>query len=457
MTEIPTTIKNQELVEKRREQIVLAAIKLFSERGFYKTTLRDLAEEVGISTGNFYHYVSSKEDIFFLIHQFLADLAEESLVKSTENVTDPIEKLHRMIRAEFDLMDKWADGVLLIYQEGHILSKKFLSKLLKRERSHLEKIETAIEECDRKGLLRNCNVRLAANLIKCMVDAWVLKRWDIRAYVDRLEAERMVLDIIFHGLLQSKEKELSQSLSAKPLRGKSALVVNGGTVLGAAICSCLLANGARAAVYLERDALLSPSAGRKADSPEGLRYYSSDRDGGLGPDLFNRISQELGPIDFIVQDVGIGNTELTEAQPNGQADQRLETNLRRAEEIVHMLMTQISEQETGQVIYLTPWAWDRLAAPIRYETVKAAILALARTSARTLASSGLRINCVVPGFLKMSRPSKVEKKSAAEILKGIPIGRLGEISDVTNAVLFLATDKSKYITGQALSVAGGLT
>ena len=63
--DIPTTVKNKDLVEKRRRQIVLAAIKLFSKKGFHKTTLKELAEEAGLSHGNVYDYVGSKEDIFF--------------------------------------------------------------------------------------------------------------------------------------------------------------------------------------------------------------------------------------------------------------------------------------------------------------------------------------------------------------------------------------------------------
>jgi len=65
MYKIPTTIKSKELVEKRREQIVLAAIKLFAKKGFHKATLRELSDEAGISHGNIYDYVGTKEDIFF--------------------------------------------------------------------------------------------------------------------------------------------------------------------------------------------------------------------------------------------------------------------------------------------------------------------------------------------------------------------------------------------------------
>ena len=82
---IPTTVKNKELVEKHREQIILAAIKLFSQKGFHKTTLRELSEEAGLSYGNIYDYVGSKEDIFSLIHDYSANLTMKALRESIEN------------------------------------------------------------------------------------------------------------------------------------------------------------------------------------------------------------------------------------------------------------------------------------------------------------------------------------------------------------------------------------
>ena len=66
MSEIVTTVKNKQLVQKRREQIVQAAIKLFSQKGIYKTTLKDLAKQAGLSYGNIYQYVSQKDDIFWM-------------------------------------------------------------------------------------------------------------------------------------------------------------------------------------------------------------------------------------------------------------------------------------------------------------------------------------------------------------------------------------------------------
>jgi AcrR family transcriptional regulator len=204
MTEIPTTIKNEKLVQKRREQIVLAAIKLFSEKGFHKATLRDLSKEARISHGNIYDYIGSKEDILFLIHEFMADLADNMLNDVMRSVVDPVEKLRQMVRSEFNLMYQWADAILLIYQETHILSKDPLERLLKRERDHIAKYELVLEECIEQGAFREFNIRIVANLIKMMIDSWVLKRWDLRGYANRLEMERYILDLVFNGLLMEK-------------------------------------------------------------------------------------------------------------------------------------------------------------------------------------------------------------------------------------------------------------
>jgi len=134
-------VRNKELVAKRREQIVLAAIKLFSEKGFHQTSLRELAELSGISHGNIYEYVGSKQDIFFLIHQFIDNIAVEESNRITEKVDDPLEKLRRMVKAEFKLMYDWSDAVLLLYQESHVLDSPLLRALLERERARVFLIE----------------------------------------------------------------------------------------------------------------------------------------------------------------------------------------------------------------------------------------------------------------------------------------------------------------------------
>jgi AcrR family transcriptional regulator len=202
--EIPTTIKNQKRVEERREQIVLAAIKVFSKKGFHRATLRDLSKEIGISHGNIYDYVASKEDIFFLIHQYIADLIDSELTEVAKEIDDPVEKLRQLVKSEFNFISQWEDAILLLYQEGHVLGKDYLHNLLKRERDHVSKYEAVLQECIERNVLRPCNVRVMANFIKVMIDSLALKRWDLRGHGSYPEIEECFMDFMFNGLMSKK-------------------------------------------------------------------------------------------------------------------------------------------------------------------------------------------------------------------------------------------------------------
>lgn len=454
---IPTTIKSKELVEKRREQIVLAAINLFAKKGFHKSTLRELSEVAGISHGNIYDYVGTKEDIFFLLHEFVDKLATDALHRSMENIDDPVEKLRRMVRSEFNLMYQWSDAILLIYQECHILNKPLLKRLLERESAHVRLYEIVLQECIKKRLLLNCNTKAVANLIKVMVDAWVLKRWDLREHVTQSEMERSILDLIFNGLINVKSSKSRDLENKDSLQGKTALFINSGTILGQAISSFLLSKGAKLAVYVDgvKGNKDFPALMKKRSEKE--HFYSSKEDGSITQDLLRQIVDDFGPIDIVIQDLGIANMETTTSERNiPSAGKRLETNFSLAQNISKTLETEINRNGCGRILYLAPWAWDKYSDPLRYETVKSGAIALTQTVAKIMAPLRVTVNCIIPGFIRTTRPSMIEKDRGTELMDEIPLGHLGEISDVLDAVSFLITDSSKYLTGQVLEVAGGI-
>ncbi len=205
MFDIPTTIKNEKLVKKRREQILRAAIRVFARKGFHTATMRELSKAAKISHGNIYDYFGNKEDIFFMIHDFIGDRNDQQFDEIIKSEEDPLQKLQRMIDSEFRLMSEWADAILLLYQETHILSKNHLRKLLQRERDHVHRYEIILEEGIRAKQFRPVNVRVMANLIKVMVDSWIFKGWDIKSHADQNEMEKEILDLVFRGLLRAKK------------------------------------------------------------------------------------------------------------------------------------------------------------------------------------------------------------------------------------------------------------
>ena len=458
MKAIPTTIKNSELVEKKREQIVLAAIGLFAKKGFHRATLRDLSNESGISHGNIYDYVGTKEDIFFLLHEYMDKLATDALHRSIIDIDDPFEKLRRMVRSEFNLMYQWADAILLIYQECHILDKPLLKELLKRESAHIRLYEIVLQECIDKGLLMNCNTKAVANLIKVMVDAWVLKRWDLREYVTQSEMEKSILDMVFHGLISGEDQEPGNIENVGSFQGKGILVVNGGTVLQEAICSFLLSKGAKLAIHHNS---AKGNIGSNISTQEGskkVRVYSAKEYGQMSPQLFGQIVGEFGPIDIVIHDLGIGNLETAFHDKNRlSAGKRLNENFICAQDLSNSIETEMTKRGSGKILYLAPWAWDNHADPLRYRTVKAGTIALTRALASRLADSRINVNCIAPGYIGGVKYSDATRRKIPEIEDHIPMGHLGEMSDIVETTYFLLSDSSKYLTGQVLEIAGGIS
>jgi NAD(P)-dependent dehydrogenase (short-subunit alcohol dehydrogenase family)/AcrR family transcriptional regulator len=457
MDTIPTSIKSKKLVEQKREQIVLAAIKQFPRKGFIRTTLRELSQAAGISHANIYNYVGNKDDIFVLVHEFITDLVDQEIDQAIENIQDPLEKLRRMIRAEFDLSYEWADAILFVYQDIHVLSKAVLKRLLKRESEHVLRFKIVLDECVEKGLLRYCNTHVVANLIKIMVDSWVIRRWDLKG-VNRSEMENSILNLTLNGLLNDEINRSRPLAGSESLEGKSVLLLNGTTVFGEAIASLLCARGARLGVYTfenhtSKEIGFSGSVQAKY---EEARFYSASEHGPMTPWLFNQIVKDFGQIDIVLQDLGVSDIDTHSKKSMELGSQRLDENFRCARDLSRVLQIEMSSRGSGRIVFLAPSAWFSYVDLLRYETAKAEAIALTKTLARKMASRHVNVNCIIPGFIGGGRNLLLEKEKASELLNQIPSRSLGEVSDIIESVYFLISDSSKYLTGQVLEVDGGM-
>jgi AcrR family transcriptional regulator len=457
---VPTTVKNEQLVEKRRKQLVLAAIKLFSRKGFHKATLRDLADEAGISHGNIYDYVGSKEDIFFLLHEFMVDLVDAGLSQSIENVKDPVEKLRRMVRSEFNIMFEWADAILIIYQESHILrrTKELLYKFLERERDHIQRFQDVLQECVSTGACRYVDNRIVANLIKIMADSWVLKRWDLREHVTQLEMEKGILDLVFNGLVSHEIAAKADSERAGFIGAKLALVLGSGSLVGRETEAFLLSKGLETAVYRPEQ---SESGELFLMRPRTGNVQSASRDGVIRVsyrDLLTLTHEKFGAFDFLLYDLGICRDYLTAGAERDQEDSArtaLHVNLRTMFEITSFFDKEVPKRGVRRIIFLAPWRWDEFVDPYLYQMIKSAVASVTRALARTLACINVTVNCIVPGFLggiANQRFLRVAIPSAPALPE-----RGGEISDVLEGIDFFLSQAGGSITGQVLEVGMDVT
>jgi len=448
LKEIHTNIKNQQLVHKRRRQIVAAASKLFMEKGFHKTTIREIAEGAGLSQGAVYDYIESKEDILLMNHQIFLQQAEPIQNQYIDKGAPPLEKLRQVIRTELKMMDLWSDNVWMGYREYRHLPRNQLREVLKKEREHVNSLEAVVEECVEQGILRPSNTRLISNLIKILVEAWVLKQWDLQGYTDLAEIESAILQLIFQGWVE-KDPQEGITGEALDLKEKRVLVVNAGTSLGSGILSYLVSHGARTAAYLEtikRNEIISVPPRLR----EQIRFYSSGDHGRFDSDLLKRVSGDMGGIDIYIQDLGLGHPKKNLSQAD-----HFEENLADARRIADGLRDAKPGMAPQICVVVTPWAWDRWADPIGYEIARSGGAALVRILARDLASTGTRINGIAPGFIRTPNLTETQKKLGQELTDRIPLGGLGDVSDITRTVGYLISDASKYMTGQTLEVSGG--
>ncbi|MFM1651168.1 TetR/AcrR family transcriptional regulator [Brevibacillus sp. B_LB10_24] len=179
---IPSLVKDPKLIEKRRDQIVEAAVDLFIRKGFHKTTTREIARASGFSIGTLYEYIESKEDVLYLVCDAIHAEVENRLREAITFQGTGLKVLKLALRSFFRVMEQMSDRVLLIYQETKSLPGETMRYVLGRE----EEITGIFEEILRKGIadgsigIDEKQVKLMAHNIMVLGEMWVFRRWTLK-------------------------------------------------------------------------------------------------------------------------------------------------------------------------------------------------------------------------------------------------------------------------------------
>jgi AcrR family transcriptional regulator len=179
-SEVETNIKNQALVKERRAQIVEAAVKLFVQHGYHKTTTRALARETGLSIGSLYEYVSTKDDVLYLVCMAIHAEVEKGVKEALARPTEGKAALAEVIREFFKVCDRMSDHILLIYQVTQFLPLKWQRKVLEAELRITNEYIEAMRELRRLGKLPELNddtINLAGHNISVIGHSWAFRRW----------------------------------------------------------------------------------------------------------------------------------------------------------------------------------------------------------------------------------------------------------------------------------------
>ncbi len=178
--EVVTQIKNQELVIERRRQIVDAAVKLFIKHGYHKTTTRLLAKATGLSIGTMYDYISTKEDVLYLVCMAIHSEVEQGVKEALARPLKGKEALAEVIREYFLVCNRMSDHVLLMYQVTHFLSPKWQNIVLEAEIGITNLFIEAMQQIKNKGTLQELDddtISLIGHNISVIGHTWAFRRW----------------------------------------------------------------------------------------------------------------------------------------------------------------------------------------------------------------------------------------------------------------------------------------
>ena len=239
------------------------------------------------------------------------------------------------------------------------------------------------------------------------------------------------------------------------LDGKVAMVTGSTRGIGRAIARALAEAGARVAVLGRDQAKAAQAAGEIGHGAQG---FACDVTSEASVDAaVAAIEKALGPVDVLVNNAGVTKDNVFLRLSDADWDTVLEANLKGAFRTIRAASRGMMKKRWGRIINVSSVVGlIGNKGQANYAASKAGLLGLTRSIARELASRGITVNAVVPGFIATDMTAALSPEQREALARQIPLERLGTPEDVAAAVLFLASDASAYITGQALIVDGGM-
>jgi len=238
-----------------------------------------------------------------------------------------------------------------------------------------------------------------------------------------------------------------------------AVVTGAGRGIGHAIALRLAQEGARVASVSRTEANAQKTAQEiNALRGNSAKAYAVDvADHSAVQKIGAAILEEFGRVDILVNNAGVTRDSLSMRMSVEDWDTVLNTNLKGAFNFVQAMMRTMIKQRSGRIINISSViGLIGNAGQANYAASKAGIIGLTKSLARELASRGITVNAIAPGLIETDMTGVLSDEVRQSILQKVPLGRLGQPDDIAAAVAYLASAEASYVTGQVLTVDGGM-
>ena len=240
---------------------------------------------------------------------------------------------------------------------------------------------------------------------------------------------------------------------------KSALVTGASRGIGRSIALQLAEEGYNVAVNYagSKDKAEAVVEEIKAKGVDSFAIQANVANGDEVKAMIKEVVSQFGSVDVLVNNAGITRDNLLMRMKEQEWDDVIDTNLKGVFNCIQKVTPQMLRQRGGSIINLSSVV-GAVGNPgqANYVATKAGVVGLTKSAARELASRGITVNAVAPGFIVSDMTDALSDELKDQMLEQIPLARFGEDTDIANTVAFLASDKAKYITGQTIHVNGGM-
>jgi len=237
---------------------------------------------------------------------------------------------------------------------------------------------------------------------------------------------------------------------------KVVFVTGGSRGIGRACAAAFAERGAQVAIgYAANEAEANRTLSMLRQSGKAIRFDAADP--AACASAVESVVADFGRLDVLVNNAGVAVDGLVVRVKDEDWDKQLDTNLKGAFALIRAAARPMMKQRGGAIVNVTSVVGETgNTGQAAYSASKAGLIGLTKSVARELASRNIRVNAVSPGLIDTEMTARISAEARARMLEQIPLARLGDPSEIANAVLFLASDEASYITGEVLRVNGGM-